>query len=167
MFSIGLKLKLKDLASAEVWGTSVIHILASTFLFFIIIFGKSMFDVELFDLSIPAIIVLAFGLSFSSTVYAVKVLEDKGDMSALYGKIAIGILVMQDIFAVIFLAVSEGKYPSIFAFLVLLLFLPHVRRLIYKLIDQVGYGELLVVTGLFFALVAGYEFSIQLTLKVT
>ena len=166
LFSIGLKLKLKDLASAEVWGTSVIHILASTFLFFIvIIFGKSMFDVELFDLSIPAIIVLAFGLSFSSTVYAVKVLEDKGDMSALYGKIAIGILVMQDIFAVIFLAVSEGKYPSIFAFLVLLLFLPHVRRLIYKLIDQAGYGELLVVTGLFFALVAGYEFFYSVDLK--
>ena len=66
LFSIGLKLKLKDLASAEVWGTSVIHILASTFLFFIvIIFGKSMFDVELFDLSIPAIIVLAFGFHFS------------------------------------------------------------------------------------------------------
>ena len=39
-------------------------------------------------------------------------------MSALYGKIAIGILVMQDIFAVIFLAVSEGKYPSIYALLV-------------------------------------------------
>ena len=86
-------------------------------------------------------------------------------MSALYGKIAIGILVMQDIFAVIFLAVSEGKYPSIFAFLVLLLFLPHVRRLIYKLIDQAGYGELLVVTGLFFALVAGYEFFYSVDLK--
>ena len=44
-------------------------------------------------------------------------------MGAFYGKI-IGILVMQDIFAVIFLAVSEGKYPSIYALLVLLLFLP-------------------------------------------
>ena len=44
-------------------------------------------------------------------------------MSALYGKVAIGILVMQDIFAVIFLAVSEGKYPSILALSVLLLFL--------------------------------------------
>jgi len=41
-----------------------------------------------------AVIAIAFALSFSSTVYAVKVLEDKGDMSALYGKISIGILVM-------------------------------------------------------------------------
>ena len=166
LFSIGLKLKLKDLATAEVWGTSVAHILASTLLFSIIIFiGTFLFNVPLFDLSIPAIIVLAFGLSFSSTVYAVKVLEDKGDMSALYGKIAIGILVMQDIFAVVFLAVSEGKYPSIYALSVLLLFLPHVRKLIYKLIDQAGYGELLVVSGLFFALVAGYEFFYSVDLK--
>ena len=79
-------------------------------------------------------------------------------MSALYGKIAIGILVMQDIFAVIFLAVSEGKYPSVWAFLVWALLLPPVKKLIYKLIDHAGHGELLVVSGLFFALGVGYEF---------
>ena len=124
--------------------------------FFLI--GKILFDVPLFDLSLTATIILAFGLSFSSTVYAVKVLEDKGDMGAFYGKIAIGILVMQDIFAVVFLAVSEGKYPSIYGLSVFLLFLPPVKKVIYKLIDQAGHGELLVITGLFFALGAGYEF---------
>tara|TARA_B100000575_G_C23140932_1_gene663924 strand:+ start:3680 stop:5263 length:1584 start_codon:yes stop_codon:yes gene_type:complete len=166
LFSIGLKLKIKDLTTVEVWGTSVIHILTSTVLFSIVIFvGKVLFSVPFFDLSTTAIIVLAFGLSFSSTVYAVKVLEDKGDMSAFYGKVAIGILVMQDIFAVVFLAVSEGKYPSIYAFLVLLLFLPPVKKVIYKLIDNAGYGELLVVSGLFFALVAGYEFFYTVDLK--
>ena len=166
LFSIGLKLKIRDLATAEVWGTSVAHIVVSTLLFFIVIFvGTLLFEVPFFDLTIPAMIVLAFGLSFSSTVYAVKVLEDKGDMGAFYGKIAIGILVMQDIFAVIFLAVSEGKYPSIYALLVLLLLLPPVKKLIYKLIDHAGYGELLVVSGLFFALVAGYEFFYSVDLK--
>ena len=166
LFSIGLKLKIRDLATAEVWGTSVAHIVVSTFLFSIVIFtGTLLFEVPFFDLSIPAIIVLAFGLSFSSTVYAVKVLEDKGDMGAFYGKIAIGILVMQDIFAVIFLAVSEGKYPSIYALLVLLLFLPPVKKLIYKLIDHAGYGELLVVSGLFLLWSQVMNFSIQLILK--
>ena len=63
------------------------------------------------------------------------------------------------------MAISEGKYPSIYALLVFLLFLPQVRKVIYKLIDQVGYGELLVVTGLFFALVAGYEFFYSVDLK--
>ena len=116
LFSIGLKLKIEDLATAEVWGTSVIHLICSTAFFTgTILVGQQLFDTAILDLSLFAIVVIAFGLSFSSTVYAVKVLEDKGDMSALYGKVAIGILVMQDIFAVIFLAVSEGKYPSLWA----------------------------------------------------
>ena len=94
-----------------------------------ILLGNLLFAFSLFDLSITAIIVLAFGLSFSSTVYAVKVLEDKGDMGAFYGKIAIGILVMQDIFAVVFLAVSEGKYPSIYALSIILLFYHQLKKL--------------------------------------
>jgi len=166
LFSIGLKLKLKDLSTPEVWGTSVAHIVVSTLFFAgVIALGQWLFDSPLFDLSWFAIFVLAFGLSFSSTVYAVKVLEDKGDMSAFYGKVAIGILVMQDIFAVVFLAVSEGKYPSLFALSVLLLLLPPVRKVIYKLIDYAGHGELLVVSGLFFALGAGYEFFYAVQLK--
>ncbi len=166
LFSIGLKLKLKDLAAAEVWGTSVLHVVASTIFFAGIIYvGQLIFDVPLFQLSLPSILTLAFGLSFSSTVYAVKVLEDKGDISALYGKVAIGILVMQDIFAVVYLTVSEGKYPSIWAVLVLLLLIPHVRKAFFKLIDYAGHGELLVVSGLFFALGAGYEFFYSVDLK--
>ena len=166
LFSIGLKLKIEDLATAEVWGTSVIHLICSTAFFTgTILVGQQLFDTAILDLSLFAIVVIAFGLSFSSTVYAVKVLEDKGDMSALYGKVAIGILVMQDIFAVIFLAVSEGKYPSLWALAVLLLFFPSIRKLIYKLIDYAGHGELLVVSGLFFALGAGYEFFYSVDLK--
>lgn len=92
LFSIGLKLKLKDLATVEVWGTSILHIIASTVLFTgVILLGQIIFEIPLFDLSPGAIVILAFGLSFSSTVYAVKVLEDKGDMAALYGKVANGI----------------------------------------------------------------------------
>lgn len=166
LFSIGLKLKLKDLAAAEVWGTSVTHVVLSTLFFSGVIYvGQLLFNIPLFELSLHSIVTLAFGLSFSSTVYAVKVLEDKGDMSALYGKVAIGILVMQDIFAVVFLTVSEGKYPSLTAILVLALLIPHVRRAIYKLIDYAGHGELLVVSGLFFALGAGYELFYSVSLK--
>ena len=166
LFSIGLKLKLKDLATSEVWGTSVAHIVVSTVFFSGVIFlGQLIFDIPLFELSALSIVILAFGLSFSSTVYAVKVLEEKGDMGALYGKVAIGILVMQDIFAVVFLTVSEGKYPSLTAILVLVLLIPHVRKVIYKLLDYAGHGELLVVSGLFFALGAGYEFFYSVDLK--
>ena len=84
LFSIGFKLKLKDLSTIEVWGTSVIHILATTSFFTVfIMLGKCLFSVPLFELSLTATIILAFGLSFSSTVFAVKFLEDNGDIGAL------------------------------------------------------------------------------------
>jgi len=155
LFTIGLKLKIKDLATAEVWGTSVIHLVCSTVFFtFTILVGQSLFDISVLNLTPVAAIVIAFGLSFSSTVYAVKVLEDKGDMSALYGKIAIGILVMQDIVAVVFLVVATGKIPSIWALGLFGLLL--IRPLINKIVDKAGHGEMLPLTGLFLAL-GGYE----------
>lgn len=166
LFTIGLKLDLKGLAKSEIWGTSLAHIVVSTVFFTSVIWvAQQLIPLPLFDLSLMAMVVLGFALSFSSTVFAVKVLEDKGDMSTFYGKVAIGILVMQDIFAVVFLAVSEGKYPTVWALLVLLLLLPLVRKLIYKLLDSAGHGELLVLSGLFFALGAGFEFFKAVGLK--
>jgi predicted Kef-type K+ transport protein len=166
LFSIGLKLDLKGLAKTEIWGTSLAHIVVSTVFFTAVIWlGQLLFAVPLFDLSWMAMVVLGFALSFSSTVFAVKVLEDKGDMSAFYGKVAIGILVMQDVFAVVFLAVSEGKYPTVWALTVFLLLLPLVRKVLFKLLDAAGHGELLVVSGLFFALGVGYEYFYAVGLK--
>jgi predicted Kef-type K+ transport protein len=63
----------------------------------------------LMEMSWQTILVLGFALAFSSTVFAVKVLEEKGDLTAFYGRIAIGILIMQDLFAVLFLSASDGK----------------------------------------------------------
>lgn len=166
LFTIGLKLNLKDLATAEIWGTSLTHVVVSTVFFAAVLWvAKELLPIAMFDLSPMAIWGLAFALSFSSTVYAVKVLQDKGDVAALYGKVAIGILVMQDVFAVAFLAISEGKYPTIWALAIFLLLVPIVRKLIYKLLDSAGHGELLVLSGLFFALAAGYEFFYAVGLK--
>ena len=166
LFSIGLKLDLKGLAKREIWGTSVAHVLGSTAFFAGAIWlAQQLVPVALFQLSPMAVVTLGFALSFSSTVYAVKVLEDKGDIAAFYGKVAIGILVMQDVFAVVFLAISEGKYPTLWAFSVFLLLVPVVRKLIYKLLDAAGHGELLVLSGLFFALALGYEFFQSVGLK--
>ncbi|MCK5697616.1 MAG: cation:proton antiporter, partial [Gammaproteobacteria bacterium] len=86
---------------------------------------------------------------FSSTVFAVKVLEGKNEMDAFYAQLAIGILIIQDIFAVIFLTASMGKIPSAWA---LLLFgLPLIRPILYKLMDQVEHGELLILYSLLLA----------------
>lgn len=46
---------------------------------------------------------LGVGLSFSSTILVIKLLTDKRDMGALYGKLAVGILLLEDLLAVLIL----------------------------------------------------------------
>jgi len=70
---------------------------------------------------------------------------------------------MQDIFAVVFMSVSEGKYPGLFSLSVLLL--PLLRPLLFRLLDAAGHGELLILCGLFFALGVGAEFFSLVGLK--
>lgn len=48
---------------------------------------------------------LGVGLSFSSTILVVKLLIDKNDVNALYGKLAVGILLLEDLLAVLLLVV--------------------------------------------------------------
>ncbi len=95
------------------------------------------------DLSTQHAAVLAFAFSFSSTVFVVKVLEDKAEVKSQFGKIAIGILVMQDLAAVVFLAASAGKVPSLWA-LALLALIP-LRPVFLRLLEKSGHGELLVL----------------------
>ncbi|QYJ78420.1 cation:proton antiporter family protein [Shewanella acanthi] len=154
LFAIGLKLDIRSLFKAEVWAGSSIHLVLSMLIFIPILkilgfVGLS----QLEGLDAVQLSLIAFALSFSSTVFAIKVLEDKGDVQSLYGRVAVGILIMQDIFAVVFLTISKGNIPSIWALALLLL--PLAKPLIYKAFDRVGHGELLVLFGLVMALVVG------------
>jgi predicted Kef-type K+ transport protein len=154
LFAIGLKLDIKSLFKAEVWASSSIHLLGSMLFFIPALKLLGLLGLaQLTDLTLNQLGLLAFALSFSSTVFAVKVLEDKGDMQSLYGRVAIGILIMQDIFAVAFLTISKGQFPSVWALGLLLL--PLAKPLIYRMFDKVGHGELLVLFGLVMALVVG------------
>ncbi|NLQ23742.1 cation:proton antiporter [Shewanella sp. S-1] len=154
LFAIGLKLDIRSLFKAEVWAGSSVHLVLSIVIFVPILklFGLLGLS-QLTSLNLEQLTLIAFALSFSSTVFAVKVLEDKGDVQSLYGRVAIGILIMQDIFAVLFLTISKGDVPSVWAFALLLL--PLAKPLIYKAFDRVGHGELLVLFGLVMALVVG------------
>ncbi|QQS44597.1 cation:proton antiporter [Candidatus Roizmanbacteria bacterium] len=55
-----------------------------------------------------AAIFVAIALTFSSTIIILKLLSDKGDLNKLYGKIAIGFLLVQDIVATIILLVTTS-----------------------------------------------------------
>lgn len=60
-----------------------------------------------------AALYVAIALTFSSTIIILKLLTDKGDVDKLYGKVAIGFLLVQDIIAtMILLFVSAGSSSS-------------------------------------------------------
>lgn len=155
MFTIGLKLKLQTLARPVVWAGGSLHTVLTTVGFAIAILGAASLGVPvLTGLEGRTVLLIAFALSFSSTVFAVKILEETGDLSANFGKVAIGVLIMQDLFAVLFLVFSAGAVPTVWA-LALLLLLP-ARPILHRISTASGHGELLVVCGLFLAIVAGY-----------
>ncbi|ATG73904.1 potassium transporter Kef [Zobellella denitrificans] len=155
LFSIGLKLDIKTLLKKEVWGTASGHILFSTLLFTGVLLLVKWVGFSLaMELEWRQAVLMGFALSFSSTVFAVKVLEERSDMNTFYGRIAIGVLVMQDLFAVAFLTASAGKIPSPWA-LSLLVLLPLLRPLFYRILERAGHGELQTLFAVFLALVVG------------
>lgn len=150
LFTIGLKLNVKSLLRIQIWGVASLHMLVTIVVYGGLFFALSFTGLDTFaDIDIWTALLIAFALSFSSTVFAVKVLEGKNEMGALYAQIAIGILIVQDIFAVIFLTASTGKIPSFWA--LGLLGLPFIRPVLYKIMDQVEHGELLVLYSLLLA----------------
>ncbi len=159
LFSIGLKLKLNSLAKPEVWGVATLHMLAVSLIIAAFALLLSYTGLPLVSELNPATaLLIGFALSFSSTVFAVKALDELGATSSRHGRIAIGVLVVQDIAAVLFLAISMGKLPSIWA--VALIALIPLRFVLHKLLEQVGHGELLILFGITLALVGADVFEL-------
>jgi hypothetical protein len=75
-------------------------------------------------------------------------------MSSVHGRISIGILIMQDIFAVLFLTFSTGKVPSPWA-IALVGGLLIAKPLLSAILDRVGHRELLLLFSVFLALGVG------------
>jgi predicted Kef-type K+ transport protein len=150
LFAVGLKLRIKTLFRYEVWGTAVLHLLVTAAIGALVVRGTT-------DLSWYMSTVLAVALGFSSTVLAAKVLEGNREVRAVHGRVAIGILIVQDIVAVGLLAIISAETPSPWALSLLLL--PLARPLIGRLLDACGHGELLVLLGAVFAIGSGDLFG--------
>lgn len=154
LFSIGLKLRVRSLMRPEIWGTTTLHTGFVVLLFAPVLYLAAAWLAPDPGLDWKTAFLLAFALSFSSTVFAVKALDENGDLGAAHGRVAIGILVMQDVFAVLFLTASTGKIPSHWALLAVPLLL-FARPVFGWIVNRSGHGELLTLCGLFFALVIG------------
>ena len=146
LFSVGLKLRIRTLIHSEILASSLIHMLLSVGLVYMLL-------ITIFNLDSRISLMAAIALSFSSTVVAAKVLESKRELRAFHGRVAIGILIMQDLVAVIVMSIGNGSAPSPWAFILIsLLFL---RPFMFRLLDISGHGELVVLYGLLLALVIG------------
>ncbi|MEH3131225.1 MAG: cation:proton antiporter [Mycolicibacterium neoaurum] len=164
LFAIGLKLDVRILLRREVWLTTSVHMLISVVfggaaLWLAAVAGMSMLTGQ----SVQTIALLAFALSFSSTVFVVKVLEERGESHALYGRVAIGILVMQDIVAVVFLTATSGHLPSPWA--LALVGLWPLTRVLRKVWTRLGHGEMQSLFGIVMAFVPGYALFSAVGLK--
>ncbi|MEM6645098.1 MAG: cation:proton antiporter, partial [Bacteroidota bacterium] len=152
LFTIGLKLRVDTLLRPQVWGVAFTHMGLITLLIGGGLLVLALTSLPLLTgLDLTTALLIGFALSYSSTVFAVKVLEDKGELDSIYGRTAIGILIMQDIVAVVFLAISAGKVPSSWALLLFLALVP-ARWLLLRFMDRAGHEELLVLFGLSVAL---------------
>ncbi len=164
LFSIGLKLNVRSLLSPVIWAGTTIQIVITVLVFSLLLFASGMTGFfRMLDLPPEKIILIAFALSFSSTVFVIKILEERGASSTLYGKLAVGILVMQDIIAVLFLTFSTGKIPNVWALTLLpLIFIPKLinKATLFPLLNRSGHGELLVLLGILIPLGGAYIFEI-------
>ena len=159
LFTIGLKLNIKSLLRKHIWRAGIGHMLISVIIFSLVMALLRYLNIAHFSgLDSPSILIVSFALSFSSTVFAVKVLEDKGEMSSLIGKTAIGILIIQDILAVIFITLSKGETPPVYA--MLLFGFPFLRKPLLWLMQRSGHGEMMVLFGFLLALGAAELFEI-------
>ena len=146
LFTIGLKLKLRQLGEPHVVGGALAHFALSVAIFAPI--ARLLFTD---DWTVALLVGIA--LAFSSTVLAAKMLEAKRELGLFHGRTAIGILIAQDIIALVVLAVFAGKLPGPWALLIFAA--PLLRPVLFKLLDLVGHDEVLVLTGMLLSLVLG------------
>lgn len=146
LFGVGLKLRLKTLFRPEVWATALIHLVVLG-----LIVAWVLEAATGVGWTVAAAIALALG--FSSTVLAAKALEANRELRAVHGRVAIGILITQDLVAVAVLSTFTAMTPSPYA--VLLLLLPLLKPVIGRVLDSVDHGELLVLLGAALAIAVG------------
>ncbi len=159
LYTIGLKLNIKSLTQKAILGGGLLSTILSVGFSAIVVGLLTLTPIPHFDgLTIKQVLIIAFALSFSSTVFVIKILEERGNINSNEGKAAIGILVIQDILAVLFLTFSKGTMPSVYALLLLLT--PFLRPILLYILKRTGHGEMLTLFGFFMALLGAELFGV-------
>jgi Kef-type K+ transport system membrane component KefB len=105
MFMVGLELDIKKIAQSG----KVILIAAVAQFVICVALGIAFFLIPGFSMGNHlAVIYLSVTFAFSSTMIVVKLLYDKFELDTLPGRITLGVLVIQDIWAILFLAIQPN-----------------------------------------------------------
>jgi len=91
----------------------------------------------LFGFTSTESLLMATALLFSSTIIVVKSLSDKREQSRLYGRIAIGVLLVEDIFATVALLIVATSASSSGA----------LGDILFLLVKGLGLGAILILVG--------------------
>lgn len=159
LFTIGLKLNPKDIVAPRVVFSGLGHAFFNTVVFAALFSIASFLPLrELTGLSVTALIYIGIATSFSSTVFVMSHLEEQNRSASAIGRIAIGVLILQDIIAVGVLVASSGKTPELWALALPLLFF--IRPLAARLPNRMFRTELLVLTGIGIAVAAYSAFEL-------
>ena len=154
LFTIGLKLDPRVLARREVAGTAAIALVLLTTLSAALVVPLVLVGLWVDTVTPAGAVALCFALSFSSTVVVVKLLEDRDDAASLYGRIAIGVLVAQDIAAVAYMTFSSEEPPSPWALSLVALW--PASGLFGKVLNRIDHREMRTLFGMSMALLPGY-----------
>ena len=154
LFTIGLTLDLRVLARREVAGTAAITLVLLTALSAALVVPLLLVGLRVDAVTPAGVAALCFALSFSSTVVVVKLLEDRGNAASLYGRIAIGVLVAQDIAAVAYMTFSSDEPPSPWTLALVALW--PASGLFGKVLNRIDHREMRTLFGISMALLPGY-----------
>lgn len=142
LFAVGLKVRWQSLIGREVVGVGILH--------FVIVGALGTLLVAGLGLTGKAGMVVGLCLGLSSTVVTIKLLESRSELGAYHGRIAVGILILQDLFAIGLLVWLGSKAISPVS--LLLFALPLLRPLAAQILERCGHSELMLLFGIAAAL---------------
>ena len=159
LFCIGIKLDIKQLIKKETIISTTGHMLLFGGVSVgILLIAKALLLPFFADANHNAVMLIAFALSFSSTICVVKMLEDKGELKTKHGQICLSVLVLQDVIAVLYLTFTADSKLSLLSASVLLL--PLLKPVLNRIISFSGHNELLPLAGFGLALGGGALFEL-------
>lgn len=154
LFGLGLKVEVTQFLRPEVWVISLTHLAGSTLLGAALLAAVKFLGIApVADDPWRVLWLMGFAVSFSSTVFVVKLLETRSDTQSVYGSLCIGVLIVQDIAAIAFLSLSGDRTPSLWMLTVLAT--PLVAHLLRRVWGMLAH-DLSWLFGVAVALVPGY-----------